>query len=158
MKIGVSRLTLAVCLAAVAGSAVAVETAGSVGRRVDSAAQAAVQAPVDAVPLELISTQRSIREALSEAALTSDQMTQAFGLIDSFIVNYMRAEEANDPVIQEMGFDRMFQAKVGSRLEREFGLVAGEIEFITVRSNEWVGVARTLPPQLRTPGSMGGLR
>lgn len=158
MKIGVSRLTLAVCLAVVAGSAAAAETEGNVVRRVDSAAQVAVQVPVDAVPLELVSTQRSIREALSEAALTSEQMTQAFGLIDSFIINYMRAEDSNEPVIQEMGFDRMFQAKVGSRLEREFGLVAGEIDFITVRSNEWVTAARALPPQLRTPGSMGGLR
>lgn len=131
-------------LALVAGLAlgvVALPQAGLAGVDRISVGQQSVrqldQQDVDTARQELVVVQRTVREALVQATLTTDQLSQAYGLLDAFARNYARLQSSNDPVLAEMSYEELFQGKVGNVLASEFGLHQAEVTFLSDRVQDW---------------------
>ena len=135
-----NRIALWASLAAVAALVPAASFAEGVTRRA-SAVQGHVQVQlddVDQIRRDLITTQRSIREGLAAASLTTDQLTEAYGLFQSFTNNYVELVLADNPMVSEMSFDEIYEGKVAAQLRARFALTAGETDYLRDRLSQWV--------------------
>lgn len=150
-----NRLALVASLTAAVAMIPSASFADGVSRRA-AATPGALQADLDGdltiIRQELVLTQRTIREALLNATLTTDQMTEAFSLFENFTKNYAGAVETNDPMLSEFTLDELYEGKVAQPLQQKFGLRSGETDFLRIQLDQWVTGELVLRDSVRLQG------
>lgn len=93
----------------------------------------------------IIQIRRGVKEALLDAALTTSEMSAAFGHVESFVESYTLGVRMGDPEVLSIGLDTYLERKVLPAL-RSFGLKVSEQKRVEKMVRTWVAEELDLAP------------